>query len=60
LTGDGAAGEGDACRADEPVGAAGEFLDGIEGIAANESTLVAQVGGELFISTDNAESWTQP
>jgi photosystem II stability/assembly factor-like uncharacterized protein len=34
--------------------------EGIEGIAANESTLVAQVGGELFISTDNAESWTQP
>jgi len=34
--------------------------DGIEGITANTATLLAQVGGELYTSSDNAESWTQP
>jgi hypothetical protein len=34
--------------------------EGIEGIASNGATLVAQVGGELYSSSDNAESWTQP
>jgi hypothetical protein len=34
--------------------------DGIEGIASNGATLLARVGGELYTSADNAESWTQP
>jgi hypothetical protein len=34
--------------------------EGIEGVASNGAMLLARVGGELFTSTDNAESWTQP
>lgn len=34
-------------------------VDGIEGLASNGAALVAQVGGEIFLSADNAESWTQ-
>jgi photosystem II stability/assembly factor-like uncharacterized protein len=34
--------------------------EGIEGITSNGATLLAQVGGDLFTSADNGESWSQP
>jgi photosystem II stability/assembly factor-like uncharacterized protein len=33
--------------------------EGIEGLTSNGATLLAQVGGELYTSTNDAQSWTQ-
>jgi len=34
--------------------------EGIQGIAFNDATMVAQVGDEIFQSTDDGQTWSQP